>query len=413
MKRPSRMRILLCHNNYSVQGGAEIFVHEIARLLTENGHSVAFLTCDDDAADTQWKEYFPRAVDYKGNKLRAISRFPQLVYSTKSKAAARKITADFKPDLVHCFAIYTKLTPSILDVFREKNIPVVCSFNDYKHICPNDKLFHYGRICEVCRGGRFVNAIRKRCAHDSLVYSTANALESYVHSFMDIYRKNVKTFLFASEFMAHKTEEFWGSDTFRWRLLRNPYDSSVYSMTPTSGKYALFFGRLIDEKGVDVLLRAAELAADVPVVVVGDGPDRERLEQMADGLSSSNIKFVGAKWGGELDEILTHCRFVVVPSLWHENFPYVVLQSFAMGKPIIGTDRGGIPELVTHGARGYIYDADNAAELANYMTDLYQDDEALERMGKNAKQYVDAEFSDENIYKALMDAYSEVLACEH
>ncbi len=404
------MRVLLCHNNFTVYGGAEVFVHEIARVLTEQGHSVAFLASQEAGEQSEWSQYFPKSVDYRASSASAILRFPQLIYSGASKTAARRIVRDFKPDLVHCFAIYTKLTPSILDVFRKEGVPVVCSFNDYKHICPNYKLFHHGKLCEACRGRHFWHAIQKRCAHGSILYSTANSLEAYVHRFLDIYRKNVHTFLFASEYMARKTEEFWGSDSFGWQILRNPFDASKFSASSESGSYALFFGRLIDEKGVDVLLHAAAIAADVPVVIVGDGPDRDRLQSMAQALGCSNVTFMGEKWGDDMDRIIAACRYVVVPSLWHENFPYVILQSLAMGKPVVGSDRGGIPEMVRHGETGYVFDPDDASQLARYMGILANDDDEVARMGRRAKNLVDDEYNDVRFYDQLMQIYSGVTA---
>jgi glycosyltransferase involved in cell wall biosynthesis len=404
------MRVLLCHNNFVVQGGAEVFVHEVARVLELHGHEVAYLAASEEGADTPWREYFPDTVDYRKRPLGAIAGFRRLIYSTASKQSARRILSDFKPDIVHCFAIYTKLTPSILDAFREEGVPVVCSFNDYKHICPNYKLYHHGHVCEACRNGAYVNAIRNRCSHDSLVYSVANAAEAYVHKWLDIYRRNVDLFLFASEFMARKTEEFWGKDTFKWDLLRNPFDATKFAATPEGGDYALYFGRLIDEKGVDILVDAARRAPEVPVVIVGDGPDRGALEQRAAETGAANIRFAGPKWGEEMDEILSGCQYVVVPSLWHENFPYVILQSFAMGKPVVGTDRGGIPELVEHEQRGLIYPARSAAELANCMQRLWDDKSEVLRLGRNAKSYVDEEFNDNRFYDRLVEVYSRVTA---
>jgi len=404
------MRVLLCHNNYTVQGGAEVFVHEVARVLRDNGHSVAFLAADEKDSDVRWKQYFPASVDDNTSKVAAITQFPKMVYSVESKRAAERIIDEFKPDLVHCFAIYTKLTPSILDVFRAKGVPVVCSFNDYKHICPNYKLFHHGKLCESCRGKHFWHAAWNRCAHDSLLYSTAAALESYAHRVLDIYRKNVRVFLFASEYMAQKTRQFWGQHSFRSEILRNPFDASSYPMQAVPGDYALYFGRLIDEKGVDILVKAAAIAADVPVVVVGDGPDRGRLEKLNQELDCRNVDFVGEKWGKDLDQILAACRYVVVPSLWHENFPYVILQAFAMGKPVLGSNRGGIPELVENGERGIVYDAEDEHSLARHMNALHADDTEVRRLGKNAKQYVDEEFNDNRFYDRLMDIYTMAVA---
>ncbi len=404
------MRILLAHNNYSIKGGADVFVHEVARVIQQHGHEVAFLAGYEDGIQSEWQDYFPKVVDYTHHKFAAVLRFPKLVYSHESRIAARNLIRDFKPDLAHCFSIYTKLTPSILDEFKAAGIPVVSSLNDYKHICPNYKLFHHGKVCEACQGRHFGQAIRNRCAHDSLVFSTAVALEAYVHRFLDIYRKNIDLFLFSSEFMARKTEEFWGAESFRWRLLRNPFDSTRFEMSEHVGNYALYFGRHIEEKGVDVLLRAAAIASDIPVYIVGDGPSRGDLENQARGSNLTNVKFMGEKWGKDMDRIIEESRFVVVPSLWHENFPYVVLQAFAMGKPVIGANRGGIPELIQDGERGYVYDAIDPSQLAAHMVALGTSDADVCRMGRNAKEYADAEFNDGRFYTRLEKIYSEVLA---
>lgn len=405
------MKILLAHKFFAVTGGAEFFYHEVGRVLTEHGHEVAYFSSRDDSADTPWRSYFPRAASHKqGSLLSKIIGFPRMVYNTDAKREMARLIADFKPDIIHVFAIYVELTPSILDAARGAGVPVVMSCNDYKHICPNYKLYHHGKVCEDCQGGKFYRAVVNRCCHDSLVYSVASAVELYAHEAMNSYRKNVHTFLFASEFMASKTREFWCEKSFRAAILRNPFDSKKHRVAAGGqGEYALYFGRIIDEKGVDVLLAAAELVRDIPLVVVGDGPDLAALKQHALDRGLQQVKFVGAKWGDELDEILAACRFVVVPSIWHENFPYVILQSFAMGKPVIGSNRGGIPELVSHGERGLIYEATNPAALAEGMRTLISDDHAMSRMAEAAKQYADTEFNDDKFYANLMQIYSGVV----
>lgn len=405
------LRILLCHNLYQITGGAEFFFHEVGRVLKENGHDVAFFSAKDEfSSDREWDKYFPEVTSYASGSLASqIVAFPSMIYNRRAKENMARLIDDFKPDLIHAFAIYVKLTPAILDAAREAGVPVVMSCNDYKHICPNYKLFHHGHVCEACKGGKFYQAMVNRCCHGSLAYSAASSIEAYAHNAMDIYRKNVHTFLFASEFMAHKTEEFWGKETFRWKMLRNPFDAKKIEYSKISENYILYFGRLIDEKGVNVLLDAMALLPDIKLIIVGDGPDRTVLEQHAQKLNLKQAEFVGAKWGDKLDQILQGCRFVVVPSLWHENFPYVILQSFAMGKPVIGSNRGGITELVAHGERGLVYAANDAAALADAMRLLMADSDRAKQMGMAAKRYVDAEFNDEHFYANLMQIYSGVL----
>lgn len=404
------MRVLLVHNNYIILGGAEVFSHEVGRVLSEHGHEVAYFSAFNENAETVWRDYFPPVASYNTGGLYAKAiNFPRMVYNRRAKQEMARLIEDFKPDIIHAFAIYVQLTPAILDAAREAGVPVVMSCNDYKHICPNYKLYHHGKVCEECKGGKFYRATANRCCHNSITYSIASTFEAYAHNWLNIYRKNVHTFLFASDFMAHKTEEFWGRETFRWKILRNPFDAQKHAASNEVGNYALYFGRLIDEKGVNVLLEAASLAQDMPLIVVGDGPELESLRQQAAAHGLTKVQFVGAKWGDELDHILRGCRFVVVPSLWHENFPYVILQSFAMGKPVIGSNRGGIPELVAHGEHGLGYEANDAAALADAMRLLMADRDRAKQMGAAAKRYVDAEFNDERFYANLMQIYSGVL----
>jgi glycosyltransferase involved in cell wall biosynthesis len=226
---------------------------------------------------------------------------------------------------------------------------------------------------------------------------------------MGIYQKYIHTYLFASEFMAHETEKFWGKGSFRWDMLRNPFDSKMFSYSPDYDDYGLYFGRLVDEKGVDVLVQAAAYTPEVNLKIVGDGPDESKLKDIVDKYGLKNVEFVGPRWGDSLNQLLKRTRFVVVPSVWHENFPYVINQSFAYGKPVIGARRGGIPEMVAHGERGLVYPAQESDSLAKAMRRLWNDPATTVEMGRKAKEFSDLEFNDTRQYERLMQIYEKVL----
>lgn len=401
------MRILLAHNNYSVQGGAEVFYHEINRLLNANGHEVAQFSCAEPNIDAPQASYFPHVAHYaSGGLLAKAARVPRVIYNRDARDAMAQLLADFRPDIVHGFAIYGRLTPAIFDAARAADVPVVMSCNDYKHICSNYKLFHHGRLCEDCKDGRF-HALRNRCCHGSLAVSAVSMLEGYVHDRLDIWRKNVDCFLFASRFMAAKTEEFWGKGRVKMDFLRNPFDAAAHHVPLNAGDYMLYFGRLINEKGVDVLIEAARLTPQVPVVIVGDGPDHMALTAAAEPLD--NVRVVGPAWGMELKAWLHGARAVVVPSLWHENFPYVILQSFAAGKPVIGSERGGIPELVRAGPHGWLFEPLDVEDLAAQITHVAAlSDSAIIEMGAATQRYVADQLNDEKIYAELERIYASV-----
>lgn len=405
------MKILLAHKYFQLNGGADVFFFETERILKKNGHDVVhFSTISTSNRNSPYAAYFVKPPEYDGGSiLSRLSGIGRVIYSLDAKAKFSQLLADTKPDLVHVFAIHVHMSPSILVAAYEAGVPVVMSCNDYKHICPNYKLYHHGRICTDCRNGAFYSAVINRCCKDSMLYSVASSLEAYVHGFLGIYKKYVHTYLFASDFMAHETERFWGRGNFRWAKLRNPFDSAKFRLSEDYDEYALYFGRLVEEKGVDVLLHAAARVPDVRIKIVGDGPDHLALETLVGQLGLTNIEFLGPLWGLALDSVLKKARFVIVPSVWYENFPYVINQSFAYGKAVIGSNRGGIPELVSHGVRGLVYDALNVAALAAAMQELWLDPERTVTMGRNAKAYVDREFSDESFYRQLVKIYQEVI----
>lgn len=256
------LRVLLVHNNYAVQGGAEVFVREVARVLEENGHEIAYFCADQTDEDVVGADFFVKAPDYQSSPvLDKIRNLPKFIYNRTAKERMSALIADFKPDVVHTFAIYVRLTPAVLEAAKEHGVPVALSCNDYKHLCPNYKLFHHGRVCDDCKGGRFYKSFTNNCCRESRSVSFVSMLEGYAHEYLDIWRKNVSTFLFASVFMAEKTEDFWGKGRVNIEMLRNPFGVANNYVAPQAGDYVLFFGRLIQEKGAGSVARCRSLGA--------------------------------------------------------------------------------------------------------------------------------------------------------
>lgn len=405
------MRVLLVHKFLHITGGAEVFLFETAKALTEAGHEVAFMSTQDAENEVSpWSRYFTRAPQFRsGNPLARIASVGPIVHSFAAAKSTRALIQEFRPDVAHVFNVFTHLSPSVLKACADSGVPVLMSCNDYKHICPNYKLYHHGRICEECADGHFMHAVRNRCCQDSLAFSVAGAIESSVHAWTDVVRSNVDTFLFSSDFMAHKTEEFWGRDSFAWGKLRNPFDSPAVPESFTEGDYVLFVGRFVEEKGAELLVRAAAHAPHIPIVLVGSGPEELRICGLVESLAIKNVRMVGPKWGVELDGYLAGARFVVVPSIWHENYPYVVLQSFAHGKAIIGANRGGIPELVESGSTGVLFEPDDLESLVTALSELWDDPDRSRAMGHAAKEYSDASFNPGVFIDELASCYRGVV----
>lgn len=404
------MRILLAHKFHKLTGGAEVFYFEVGRVLKANGHEVAyFSTLDDDTIETPYKKYFIKAPNFKSeNSIEKLKSFLRIPYNFQAKKNFKKLIHDFKPDIVHAFGVITQISPSIFDVTKEMSIPLVVSLNDYKHICPNYKLYHHNQLCEDCKGGKFYKAVVNKCSHNSYTFSVASSLESYIHSWLNIYKKNIDLFLFASNFMAEKTEEFWGEGNFNWGKLQNPFKLPDRKIIIQKKNYGLYFGRLSDEKGIEHILNALSYNRKCPFKIVGDGPLMEKLKDIVKREKLNNVEFLGALWGDKLNEVLYHARYVVLPSVWHENFPYVILQSFAAGVPVLGSNLGGIPELLDNN-RGIVFDTKEKDSLANSIRKINENSELQIQFSKKGREYIENNFGDKLLYSQIIDNYSKVL----
>lgn len=409
------MKILLVHKFWRKVGGAEVYFQDVARILRNQGHEVMIYTTDLDVPGS--RDVFPRdekvifgeAAEYlQGGFFQRMKNIPEIIYSVKNKHRFRQLLGEFRPDVVHVFAIYITITPSILDACREAGVPVVMSCNDYKHICPNYRLFHHGHLCEDCKGGKFYHAFFNNCSKHSLAVSLVSAVEGYVHHYFDIWKKNVNLFLFESRFMMNKTEEFWGKGTAQLRFLGKPFHAPAFNCSDRDDGYVLYLGRLSDEKGVDILLRAMKLVPEARLKITGTGSEEQRLREMvvSEGLQPQ-VEFTGALWGDDLETLIHGCRFMVVPSLWYENFPYVMIEAYARGKAVIGSDKGGIPEYIIPGETGWVFPSHDAQTLAGHIRDLFQHPGKAKSMGQKAKEYADREFRDEVFYNRLSAIYKE------
>jgi glycosyltransferase involved in cell wall biosynthesis len=314
----------------------------------------------------------------------------------------RALIREARPDVAHLHNVAHQLTPSILAPLREAGIPVVQTLHDYKLICSSYLLFADGEVCERCASGNHLEAVRRRCHHGSMAKSLLGAAEMTWHARRGSYDP-VDRFLCPSQFMKAKCAAFGVAPE---RLEHLPYflDVERYRPDPTPGDYVLYVGRLSREKGVSTLLRAAGCRSGRPLVVLGEGPLRDALE--ADAVNAGvDARFEGYLTGEALHDRIRGAAFVVVPSEWYENLPYAILESFALGKPVLGASMGGIPELVRDGETGRLFPAGDAEALAAAWETLESDPATLRRMGERARARIETEFDRDTHLTHLVDLY--------
>ena len=149
------------------------------------------------------------------------------------------------------------------------------------------------------------------------------------------------------------------------------------------------------------------------LVIIGDGPERGRLEELASEHHIKNVEFVGTKSGDELKYLVRHAMFVVIPSEWYENSPMVIYEAFAMGKPVIGAALGGISELIDHKKNGLLFEAKNVEDLARCIHYFLLRPEEVTQCGIRARKMAERAFGPENHYREMMGIYEELLSASY
>jgi glycosyltransferase involved in cell wall biosynthesis len=403
------LRIVFANNFYYVRGGAERVFFEEMELLRAKGHDVApFSRRFDKNFDSEYSAYFPSTLEYEGvSAPRKIQAAFKMIYSYESKKRFAELLDVFCPDLVHAHNIYGRLTTSVVDVARKKNVPVVMTLHDLKQLCPTCIMLSHGRICEKCKGGKFYHCALDRCLRESLLPSLIYAVESYLNKLLKKYDW-IRYFLLPSRFYLRQYLE---AGFEKERLIYAPYpvDTGAYDPNYEPGEYILFAGRLSREKGVMTLIKAVK-GLNMPMKIAGEGPKKAELEEFVSENGMNNVVFEGYKAGDELRALFRGAAFVVLPSEWYENSPLTILESFAYGKPVVGSDIGGTPETVVDGETGLLFKPGDENELRAKIEILVDSPAMIEKLGRRARKKVEEEFNAELHYRNLVDIYSKALS---
>ncbi len=409
------MRRLLSLNSYHYRrGGADVVYLEHDKLLRARDWEGAFFAMHHPQNQrTDWDRFFVDELQF-GHEYSVIDKMKmatKVIYSVEARRKLSSLLDVFTPDVAHAHNLYHHISPSVLPLLKERGIPTVLTAHDLKLVCPSHDMLAGGAICERCKGGRFQNTVIQRCVKGSLAVSGLVALESAIHHYGGIYRKNLDRVLVPSQFYLEKFVE-WGWPREHLRLVPNFVDPAAFEPRYEPGGYFLFFGRITATKGVATLLGAAAKAG-VKLVVVGTGDLDDEVRRAA--AERPEVQFLGRKTGAELFQIVQGARAVVLPSEWYENAPMSLLEAFALGKPAIGADIGGIPEMILPHQTGWLFPSGDQNALAGILASVAgMDDAEIALLGRGARLLVEERFSPAQYVRNVARVYSEigVAGCE-
>jgi len=400
------MKILLINKYYYIRGGAERYLFNIQRLLEKRGHTVAIFSMHHPQNEpSPFESFFVPTIDFhEVGMLTTLKAGQRVIWYPRAAKQIQLLLDQFQPDVAHLLNIYHQLSPSILPPLKKRNIPTFQTLNDYKLICPNYLLFTENMPCTRCCSGQYGQVIRHRCLNDSLAWSTLAAIEMSLHKIFKVYEKHVDRFIAPSLFMEQITTSFGISSE---QILHLPYFlfPEDYVITGESDNYLAYVGRLSREKGLPTLIHAMALVPEAKLKIIGDGPLRSELENLAKHLKLTNVDFEGYLSGIQLQQAVAGARFTVVPSEWYEVFGLTVIETFSLGKPVIAAEIGGLAELISKGVDGHLFKPGSISELAAVICDFWHHPDRLHSMGMNGRHKVETMYSPDKHYKQLMNLY--------
>jgi len=404
------MKVLFINKFFFPKGGAETSFFATARLLEEKGHRIAFFSMAHPAnQESPYSQYFVSRVDFENpdsfpEKMKIPGR---ILYSFEAKRKLSRLLKQDKPDVAHLHNIHHQISPSILHTLRKWNIPTVMTLHDYKMVCPVYTLFRQGKICEQCRKGKYYHCFLHRCSKDSYPKSLLNTMEMYLHHrLLHLYRL-VDVLISPSRFLKEKIREMGMGG----KVAYLPHFINVQDFLPSyrwSENSIVYFGRLSAEKGLFTLLKAVK-GLGVICKIVGDGPLRSALENKARHEGLANVSFLGYRSQEQLKPEIQKSLLVVLPSEWYENNSRSLMESYALGKPVIGSRIGGIPEFIEDDKTGLLFEPGNPKDLREKIVHLTSRFEKIKKMGENGRKAAEENFNPESYYHQLMILYKRAM----
>jgi glycosyltransferase involved in cell wall biosynthesis len=404
------VRILLVNKFLFPKAGAETVFFGTRDLLRRQGHEVVeFGMKDSRNVPSEFSAFFPRHRDYghEAGFLRRAGDAAASVYSFEARRQLRRILASVRPDIAHLHNIYHQLTLSVLDELHAAGVPTVLTLHDYKPVCPSYVIYTEGAPCRRCVRGSVVNAVKHRCIKDSRAASLVAATEAALARRRGTWEL-VDRFVAPSRFMASVMAE-GGVGSGKVRVVPNPHWGELEPRPDQPGPDApfLFAGRLEEVKGLRPLLAAVASADEtITLRVAGEGPLAPEVQAAAS--SSGRVEYLGALPPERVAEEIRGAAALVLPSLWEENCPMVVLEARAQAVPVVCSDRGGLPELVTDGEDGLLHPAGDPAALLERLLSIRRDPARAHEIGVRGHERLVGDHSPDRYLSALMDVYAEV-----
>ncbi|RPH51172.1 MAG: glycosyltransferase family 1 protein [Desulfobacteraceae bacterium] len=380
------MRVIQVYNKRLTWGGEDLSIENTIRILEIHGNEVSY-----------WSQDVQKVKPAVNGK---IGLFFSGIYSQKTAGHAYQLIKDFKPEIVHAHNLYPQFSPSVLNEFQRNGIPTVWHPHDQRPMCPTGLSLYKGRVCEKCTDSGEHWCVIRNC-RNNILESISYAVRNFIHRRFKIYQHYADMTIVWSEFLRQRLLKE-GFSPNRTMVVPHPIRLPNQTINPSGNKYIAYLGRISKEKGIRELIASAKIYP-IPLKIAGDYSKYRQIIRSA----PKNIEFVGWLSRSRIPDFIKGARFGVMPSVCFETFPTVALEFMGFGVPVIGSDIGGIPEVIIDGETGLLSKPNDPETLAEKIKFLWDRPKLCFEMGNKARLLLEERYSDELYYQTLMGAYEK------
>jgi glycosyltransferase involved in cell wall biosynthesis len=285
---------------------------------------------------------------------------------------------------------------------------VVQTLHNYRLLCPGATFFRDGKPCEKCLGHLPLSAVAHSCYRGSRAATAVTAAMLTTHRALGTYAHQVDAYIALTQFARDKFLSA-GFDPEKIHVKPNFLDPDP-GPGSGNGNFALFVGRLTEEKGIQPMLDAWQTAGSaIPLKIVGDGPMAETVKEAA--AKNPAIQWLGRRPLAEVIDLMGQAAMLVFPSLWYEGFPRTIVEAFARGTPVIASNLGSMTELIHPGRTGLLFEPGNVSQLASAATSLMQNPTVLAAMRASAREEFVKKYDVSRNHGMLLDIYQKAISC--
>lgn len=381
------MRILVIHNQYLHKGGEDTVVAAEINLLERFNHDVQLLLFQNEEISS-----------FKTKILIGIFA----AYNPASANILEAKIVNFIPDIIHVHNFFPIASPSIFFTASKFNIPTIMTVHNYRLICPNALLYKNGGVCEKCIHKAFpMDDIMQGCYRESKIQTFALATMSFFHHINKTWHRKVDKFITLTYFEKNKfLSSSFGAEEEQYIIKPNFVED--YGFETAKEEFCLYVGRLSEEKGLEVLIKAFEKTERI-LYVIGTGPLESTIKKAVK--INKNIHYLGYQNKDAVISAMKRAKAVIVPSLCYETFGMTIVEAFSVGTPVICSDIGAMAEIVQDHTNGLHFQRGNFKDLKEKIDWLYNHKSEHESFCAEARKEFELKYTADKNYKMLIDIY--------